>query len=246
MKTHHKIITAIAAWAALSVPALATQTINLPNGVAVQYAGSGAPQFFVLIGLAVTGGWEVRDTDTGNRYYYNLAGDWLAVTGPSAGSVPGAPAVPTTITSPLTGSVLPFQLSGTPIVAVRGINAYEVMDIAGGRVFLYDGGDVLLNTGPVAGSSPLTGSSSFGGTSSGVTSTTSGVTSSGDGSNSFCIQNCFPSGGGTDVPGPAVFALFGLAAGGIAVSRRRKRSKNDPANQMNKRPQCGIISASVL
>lgn len=215
------------ATAAIHGPAFATQNITLPNGVNVPYAGQSAPTFYATPNPGTPGAtnFAAVDSATNTTYYYAASGTWLGVSGQGAANVANAPVIPTAITLPANsvnpnGLTIPYNGGAVPQMYVDADGNYTIVDAVRFRVS-YLGADGSFRG---AGGwfdylgTPLTGSSGWNATSSGVVSTTSGVTSSG------CVSNCGgSSGGGTDVPGPSVFGLLGLAGAGVAFARRRRQ-----------------------
>ena len=250
MKIKFMLLPALLATAAIAAPAMANGTIILPNDVTVPYAGTGEPTFST-VGGGVTGYWVAADSGSGNSYFYTIDGDWVAVLGPTASSVPNAPALLTTAISPITGQTLPISTTdGFLFSAIPATGGYQVFDVNSGNIYTYSASDELLGTERAQGSPTLTGSSSFGGSTGGTTttsSTTSGGSSSFGGTSGGSTTTSGGSttsggattsggstggsggstGGGTDIPAPAVLGLFGMAAGGLALARRRRRQSGN-------------------
>lgn len=230
--------------ATFAAPAIAGQTITLPNGASANYEGTSAPVFASTTGPS---GDFISAYDSGldATFHYSATGQWLGVSGAGAANVPNAPAVPTEVTLPANtanpnGLTLPYAGQGIPQVFVDPQGNYIIIDAVDGTAQGLDAQGSFLGSGSLPASTPLsgssgfgasggatstttggsTGSSSFGGSTSGGTSSgqTSGGTTSGGGS-----TGGGSTGGGTDVPAPAVFGLFGIAAGGLALARRRRR-----------------------
>ena len=127
-----------------------------------------------------------------------------------------------------TGLTIPYAGSGIPQVFVDAQGNYTIIDAVAHKAQVLDSTGSFLGGGSWGQGTPISGSSGFGSsgapTSSGVVGTTSGTPTTSGVTSSGCVSNCGGStGGGTDVPAPAVFGLFGIAAGGLAIARRRRR-----------------------
>lgn len=241
MKIKAVFLPVLLASATFAAPAMANGTIILPSDITVPYAGTGEPQFNTVSAGSV-GYWVANDSGTGNSYFYTADGNWVAVIGPSASSVPNAPAALNAPVSPRTGQGLSLPSTDSYLVTELPTGGYQVFGLNSGNVFTYSDADALVGTQSAVGSPTLSGSSGFG-ASGGATSTTTGGTTTGSSSfggtsggtssgqtttggttsGSTTSTGGTSSGGGTDVPAPAVFGLFGIAAGGIALARRRRR-----------------------
>ena len=242
MKFKALVLPVLLASATIAAPAMATGTIILPNDVTVPYAGTGEPQFST-VGAGSVGYWVATDSANGNTYFYTQTGDWVAVLGPTAGTIPNSPAPEYTAVSPRTGQTLPITTTDGFLVSESADGGFQFFDVTTGNVYFYSASDELVGTESAAGSPTLSGSSGFSGPSSSTTSTsttsggsssfggTSGGTSSGQtssgastsgGTTSGGTSSGGSSGGGTDVPAPAMLGLFGMAAAGLALSRRRR------------------------
>ncbi len=241
MKFKALILPALLATATFAAPAIAGQQIILPNGASVNYEGTAAPAFYTVPGPD-TPYFEAYDSGLDAYFHYDSAGNWLGVSGVGAANVPNVPTIPAEVTLPAspanaTGLTIPYAGSGIPQVFVDTQGNYTVIDAVAHKAQVLDSTGSFMGGGSWGAGTLTTGSSGFGSSQVGASTTTttgggssfgstsgsptsSGVTSGG--CTSSTTSGCF-SGGGTDVPAPAVFGLFGIAAGGLALARRRRR-----------------------
>jgi hypothetical protein len=236
MKIKALILPALLATATFAAPAIAGQQILLPNGVNVNYEGTTAPAFFTVPGP--TRYYEAYDRGQDVFHVYSQTGTWLGVRGPGAANVPNVPAIPTEVTLPpspgnATGLTIPYSGQGIPTVTLDSQGNYLVIDAVAHGVQVLDPTGSSIGAGGWGSGAPTTGSSGFGNPLVSTTSSSSGPISIGDpplgGSSGVPTTSGVSgsttgfTGGGTDVPAPAMFGLFGVAAGCLAIARRRRR-----------------------
>jgi LPXTG-motif cell wall-anchored protein len=252
MKIRALFLPALLATATFAAPAMAGQQILLPNGVNVNYEGTTAPQFLTVSGPetyfeAYDSGLDAYFVYSQTGTWLGVSGSGAA----NVPNVPAIPTEVTLPPSPgnATGLTIPYAGQGIPTVTLDAQGNYLIIDAVAHGAQVLDPTGSFLGGGGWGSGAPTTGSSGFGSnpigasstssngscglncpppsssgtpTTSGVVGTTSGTPTTSGVTDSFCVSNCF-TGGGTDVPAPAMFGLFGMAAGGLAIARRRRR-----------------------
>jgi hypothetical protein len=204
----------------VSMPAFASHTVILPNGLEVPYFGQSTPTFTVARTPSGQSVFKASDQAGQVVYYYSASGTWVGATGSGTGSLT-LPTVPTTVTLP-NGSVVPYTGQGVPDISFADAQGnFYVIDPVSSRASIYSPSGQPIGGGSVSDSDfSLSSSSSFGGHTD-ASSSFGTPTSSGAGSSGVLPS----SSGSTSVPAPPAFALFGLGAGALVLRRFRSRKK---------------------